>query len=68
VLVDKEKYNSDKIIIATGSKTKIPNISGLKKVKFLTNIEALALKKLPESLMIIGGGAIAAEFAQYTQD
>jgi pyruvate/2-oxoglutarate dehydrogenase complex dihydrolipoamide dehydrogenase (E3) component len=34
-------------------------------VGFITSDDAVALKKLPKSLIILGGGAIACEFAQF---
>lgn len=55
---------SDKFIIATGSSPKILPIPGLKEAGFITNREALELKELPETLLIIGGGPIGLEFAQ----
>ena len=57
-------YNATKLIIATGSSTFIPSIEGIEKVAYLTNIEALQLKELPESMIILGGGPLGAEFAQ----
>jgi len=58
-----QTINSKNIILATGSKPSLPPIPGLKEANPLTNKEALALKKLPESIAIIGGGAIGCEFA-----
>lgn len=59
-----DRFTADRFIIATGSSTNIPLIKGLSKVKYLTNVEALQLKKLPSSMIIIGGGALGVEFAQ----
>ncbi|MHA1294378.1 MAG: mercury(II) reductase [Promethearchaeota archaeon] len=61
---NKEYIKADKFIIATGSHSYIPPISGLKTIKYYTNIEALQIKKLPESMLIIGGGALGLEFSQ----
>lgn len=52
------------IFIDTGAKPVIPNIPGLNTVDFLTSETILNLKKLPEHLIILGGGYIALEFAQ----
>ncbi len=64
IQVNGKIYNATKFIIATGSSTFMPSIEGIEKVAYLTNIEALLLKKLPESMIIPGGGPLGAEFAQ----
>lgn len=58
------KLTGDKILIATGSSTKIPPFKGLAETGYLTHIEALALQRLPVSLLIFGAGFLALEFAQ----
>jgi mercuric reductase len=62
--VNGETYTSDRFLIATGSSPSIPNVTGLSDLDYLTNVEALNLRKLPASLIIIGGGPAGAEFAQ----
>ncbi|MFT4038450.1 MAG: FAD-dependent oxidoreductase [Thermomicrobiales bacterium] len=52
------------IILATGARARIPDVPGLEQAGFITNIEAVALPELPASLVIIGAGIIALEFAQ----
>jgi mercuric reductase len=52
------------ILIATGSHPTVPNIEGLKETGFLTSDTIWALKELPESVAIIGGGAIGLELGQ----
>lgn len=64
IIVNEQQYKASKYIITTGSKSKLPEIPGLKDVNYLTNIEIMELEKLPEVLVIIGGGLIAVEFAQ----
>ncbi len=64
IQVASDRFTADRFVIATGSSTNIPLIKGLSKVKYLTNVEALQLKKLPASMIIIGGGALGIEFAQ----
>lgn len=51
-------------IIATGSSVAPPHLPGLGEVGYLTSDDALQLRKLPESMIILGGGAVAVEFAQ----
>jgi len=53
------------ILIAAGSRETIPDIPGLKAAGFLTSTTALELRAPPKSLIILGGGYIAAEFAHF---
>ena len=52
------------ILIATGSRPSMPKIDGLKETGFLTSDSIWSLDKLPESVGIIGGGAIGLEIGQ----
>lgn len=52
-------------VIATGSSVAPAPLPQLDDVGFITSDDAVALKKLPKSLIILGGGAIACEFAQF---
>src|SRR5688572_20892216 len=51
-------------VISTGSVVARPPLPQLAGVGYLTSDEALTLKKLPKSLIILGGGLVAVEFAQ----
>ncbi len=51
-------------VVATGSSPAIPPVDGLDGVPYLTNKEIFYLDHLPESLIILGAGPIAAEMAQ----
>ncbi|MHA1271840.1 MAG: mercury(II) reductase [Promethearchaeota archaeon] len=64
VINNKDIYKGKRFIIATGSSPFIPPIDGLPNSGYLTNITALQLKKVPETLAILGGGALGIEFAQ----
>lgn len=64
---DEQVLTADKFIIATGSEPVIPKIAGLESTEFLTYIQASRLSELPESLIILGGGAVGVEFAQLFQ-
>jgi len=51
-------------VIATGSSPAVPPIEGLEQTGYLTNRDLFSLDRLPESLVILGGGPIAMEMAQ----
>jgi pyruvate/2-oxoglutarate dehydrogenase complex dihydrolipoamide dehydrogenase (E3) component len=52
------------IVIATGTSPAVPPIPGLDRVKYWTNRDAVKVEELPESLVILGGGAIGVELSQ----
>ncbi|MEX2362827.1 MAG: FAD-dependent oxidoreductase, partial [Balneolaceae bacterium] len=56
--------SSKKFIIATGSKAMVPPIEGLETIEYLTNESLFEIEKLPQHLIIIGGGPIGIEMAQ----
>ena len=53
-----------KIILATGATPLIPNIEGIETFPFLTSENLWDLRKRPDRLVVIGGGAIGVELAQ----
>jgi mycothione reductase len=63
--VGDKKITGKKIFIASGSRPVIPPIKGLDSVAYLTNENVLGLKEKPESLIIIGGGYVAVEYAHF---
>ncbi|MFH0340591.1 MAG: FAD-dependent oxidoreductase [Chromatiales bacterium] len=52
------------IVIATGSRTSIPLITGIEKTKYYTADTLLALRAPPRRLLILGGGSSGCELAQ----
>lgn len=54
-----------KIAIATGARTAIPPVEGLKETGFIDNVTLLDLKGLPKSLAIIGAGYIGCEYGHF---
>jgi pyruvate/2-oxoglutarate dehydrogenase complex dihydrolipoamide dehydrogenase (E3) component len=52
------------IVIATGARTSIPPVDGLKEAGFLDHVSFLQQDAFPESILILGGGYIGIEFAQ----
>jgi len=64
VRVGERVLSGSKILIATGSSNNVPPFKGLQETGYLTNIEALDLDRLPASLIVLGSGFLALEFAQ----
>ena len=64
VKVNDNVLAAKKFLIATGSSPHILELKGIDKVPYLTNVEALSLERLPKSMIVIGGRALALEFAQ----
>ena len=54
----------DRVALNLGTHATIPDIPGLAAAKPLTNIEALELDRLPDHLVVIGGGYVGLELAQ----
>jgi pyruvate/2-oxoglutarate dehydrogenase complex dihydrolipoamide dehydrogenase (E3) component len=52
------------VIIGTGTRAALEAIPGLAEAQPLTHVEALELDKVPEHLIVIGGGYVGLEFAQ----
>jgi pyruvate/2-oxoglutarate dehydrogenase complex dihydrolipoamide dehydrogenase (E3) component len=52
-------------VIATGSTVAPSPLPQLRETGYLTSDDALALRRLPKSLTVLGGGPIACEFAQF---
>lgn len=62
---DQQEYQANRLLICTGSEAAVPPIQGLDASVVLTNREILQLKEAPQSLVIIGGGVIGSEFADF---
>ena len=54
----------DKLVVATGSSSAAPPIPGLDELDYWTNREATGAKEVPQSLVVIGGGAVGCELSQ----
>jgi len=65
VAVGDRKITAKRIFICTGTKPSMPPIPGLDTIdNVLTNENLFNLETVPESMLIVGGGAIGAEMAQ----
>ncbi len=65
IAINDEMIKGKRIFIGSGARPYIPPIQGLQNVKYLTNNNVFDLKRLPHSMIIIGGGYIACEFAHF---
>jgi pyruvate/2-oxoglutarate dehydrogenase complex dihydrolipoamide dehydrogenase (E3) component len=54
----------DRVFLNVGTHATIPPIPGLADASPITNIELLELDRLPEHLVVLGGGYVGLEFAQ----
>lgn len=63
VMVGDTKITAKKFIITTGSSPFIPPVKGVEDIDYLTNQNFFELKKLPASLLILGGGPIGSELS-----
>ncbi|KPH62287.1 MAG: mercury(II) reductase [Sphingomonas sp.] len=64
LLVGDAPMETSKVILAMGARAAVPPIPGLDNVPYLTSTSALALERLPKSLLVIGGGVIGVELGQ----
>ncbi len=64
-LTDGKRMHADRFILATGSKIAMPPITGLDQVNFKTSDEVLELSEIPEEVVVLGGGIVACELAQF---
>ncbi len=65
VVVDDRRFRARRaVVIGTGTSPVVPPIPGLADVPYWTNRDAIEAATLPQSLMVLGGGAIGVELAQ----
>lgn len=60
-----DELRAKNFIIATGSQQAPSPMPSLDEVGYITSDEAISLEKLPKSLIVLGGGAVSVEFAQF---
>lgn len=59
--------SGDRVVIAAGARSFVPDIPGLDRVPFHTSDDIMRLPHLPRHLVILGGGFIAAEMGHVFQ-
>jgi len=64
VAVGDRVLESDRVILATGTVSRIPDIEGLEQAGYWTNREATSMSEVPESAVVLGGGPVGIELAQ----
>jgi pyruvate/2-oxoglutarate dehydrogenase complex dihydrolipoamide dehydrogenase (E3) component len=57
----------ERVFLNVGTRATIPDVPGLADAKPLTHVEALNLERLPQHLVVLGGGYVGLEFAQATR-
>ncbi len=62
-----QTLSSRSIIIASGARPLVPPFDGLEQVDYLTSDNLWQLRRLPERLLVLGGGPIGCELAQAFQ-
>ena len=63
--VGDDVVHAGQFVIAAGGRPHVPEIRGLDSVPYMTSDQALRLPAQPKSLLIVGGGFIAAELAHF---
>jgi pyruvate/2-oxoglutarate dehydrogenase complex dihydrolipoamide dehydrogenase (E3) component len=64
VVVGGARHRAEIVIVNVGARPSLPPIRGLAAVPWLDNARLMALRDLPTSLLVIGGGYIACELGQ----
>jgi dihydrolipoamide dehydrogenase len=63
--VDGREFEAGAILISTGSDPVVPPVDGLVEAGYWTNREATALHEIPASTIVLGGGPVGIELAQF---
>ena len=65
IAVGERVLEYDELVVATGSSPAAPRLEGLEDVEYWTNREAVWASTVPASLVVLGGGPVGAELAQF---
>jgi mycothione reductase len=63
VIDDETRITADRIVVATGARPTIPPVIADSGVEYFTSDTIMRIDELPASMVIVGGGYVAAEFA-----
>lgn len=61
---DSVEVQAKRVVLASGTRARIPGISGIEDTPYLTNETIWSVETLPEHLIIMGGGPIGTELGQ----
>ncbi|HTZ19588.1 MAG TPA: NAD(P)/FAD-dependent oxidoreductase [Opitutaceae bacterium] len=64
-LADGTRLRGKRFIVATGSRVSVPPVPGLAATPFWTSDDVLDLARTPRSVIVLGGGIVACELAQF---
>jgi mycothione reductase len=60
-----ETIRAENVFIVSGARPLIPPIQGLEEVGYITSRNVWDIRKRPKSIIIVGGGFVAVEFAHF---
>lgn len=61
---ERRRFVADRLFLNLGTRASIPGVVGLAEAEPLTHVSALELGRLPEHLIVLGGGYVGVELAQ----
>ncbi len=64
VRVGERTLSAPRIFVNVGGRASVPDLPGIRDVTFLTNSSMLALDRVPEHLVVVGGSYVGLEFGQ----
>ena len=65
IRVGDQTITAPRIFIASGARAAVPPIPGLAKAGYLDNVSVMELARLPQSLVVLGGGYIGCEYGHF---
>jgi pyruvate/2-oxoglutarate dehydrogenase complex dihydrolipoamide dehydrogenase (E3) component len=64
VIIGDETLEAPKIFLNVGGRASVPDIPGISEVPYLDNVDMVALDRVPDHLIVVGGSYVGLEFAQ----
>jgi pyruvate/2-oxoglutarate dehydrogenase complex dihydrolipoamide dehydrogenase (E3) component len=55
---------AERVVLSVGTRATVPDVPGLSDARPMTHVEALDLERVPQHLVVMGGGYVGLEFAQ----